>query len=140
MAKQELTPIVQVWNRACDSLSQEPLRLGDHALKDMLRAHGLICNGGVFHAFDVLTREQIEAAKSGYRFYGFHEIVDLLSRAKELLDEDAELGEYEERLDRKYSGYIGDSELYEHFKQHFAAKPSDFAPLTPGGSWPGKCE
>ena len=112
MAKYELTPMDQVWNRACDSFSEAPLEAGDRALRDLLRAHGLICNGGVFHVFDMLTAAQIEAAKSGYRFFGLDQVAELLSRARRLLDEKNDLGDYETTMDAEYAKYIPeDSEL-----------------------------
>lgn len=126
----ELTPRDRVWNRACDSFSEEPLQVGDRALRDLLRAHGMICNGGVFNVFDTLTSQQIEDAKSGYRFFGLDKVVVLLSRAKELLNKEDEIGEIEATMDAEYAEIADDPILVARFRQHFAAKPSDFAPLT----------
>ena len=132
MAKHELTPPDLVWNRACESFSEEPLRTGDLALRDLIRAHGLICNGGVFHAFDCLTAPQLEAAMSGYRFFGLDQAAKLLLQARKLPDETDEVGDYEAAMDAEYAKYIpDDSELGDRFRRHFAAKPSDFAPLAP---------
>jgi hypothetical protein len=137
MGKYELSPMDHVWNRACDSFSKASLEAGDRALRDLLRAHGLICNGGVFHVFDVLTAPQIEAAKSGYRFFGLDQVAELLSRARELLDKKDDVGECEQAWDAEYAGFADDPILVERFKRHFNAHPSDFAPLEPDG---GKCE
>lgn len=134
MARYELTPMDPVWNRACDSFSEAPLQAGDRALRDLLRAHGPICNSGVFHVFDVLTPPQIEAAESGYGFFGLDEVAKLLSRAKRLLDESAGIGEREAALDVEYAALADDRTLVERFRRHFVAKPSDFAPLTPDDS------
>ena len=134
MAKYKLTELDKIWNRACDSFSTEPLETGDRALRDLLRAHNLICNGGVFQAFAVLNEQEIQAAKGGYRFFGLPEVADLLARAKELLDKKVDLEEYEDPFDREYARYVPEeSDLQERFKKHHASKPSDFAPLTPDG-------
>jgi hypothetical protein len=134
MAEREMTPMDHVWNRACGSSSEAPLQAGDRALRDLLRAHGLICNGGVFHVFDCLTAPQIDAAKSGYRFFGLEEAVDLLSRAKDLLDKGDKIGECEAAVDAEYAAVADDSNLVDRFKRHLAANPSDFAPLAPDES------
>lgn len=132
MADYKLTNLDLIWNRACDSFSTATLGAGDRALRDLLRAHGPICNGGVFHVFDVLSEPQIEAAKSGYRFFDILEVAELLTRAKGLLETEDEIEEYETTIDREYWRCVhDDSHLVERFKRHYAAKPSDFAPLTP---------
>jgi hypothetical protein len=137
MGKHKLGPMDHVWNRACDFFSEAPLKAGDHALRDLLRAHGMICNGGVFNVFDTLTAEQIEAAKSGYRFFGLDQVTELLSRARKLLDKGDDVGECEQDWDAEYAGFADDPILLERFKRHFNAHPSDFAPLEPDG---GNCE
>ncbi|MCY2925138.1 MAG: hypothetical protein NT031_06805 [Planctomycetota bacterium] len=98
----------------------------------MLRAHGMICNGGVFHVFDTLTEAQIETAKAGYCFFGLGPVARLISRANLLLTGTAEeLGDLEAALYAEYASYIpDDSELTSRFERHYAAKPADFAPLV----------
>ena len=69
-----------VWNRAAlDSGGSNP-RDGDQALAALLLAHGLVMNGGVRHACSSLGPEELHAAVSGYRFFGFEEIATLLKR------------------------------------------------------------
>jgi hypothetical protein len=132
MAEYELTQLDRVWNRACDTFPREPLEAGDRALRDLLRAHGAICNGGVFFVFDALSPVQIQAAKAGYRFFELPEVADLLGRARDFLDKGVNIGENESTFDFEYARYVpGDSDLVNRFKKHFAAKPTDFAPLTP---------
>ena len=103
------------------------------ALRNLLRAHGMICNGGVFHAFETLGEDELEAAKRGYDFFGLSAVVELLNRAEKLIDDEGNLGENEARLDREYEDLASDAELVRRFRRHYAAKPSDFAPPATDG-------
>lgn len=118
-----------IWNRAC---GVDPLRTlpGDRALADLLRAHNLAMNGGVLHAVEVLTREEVCDAQSGYRFFGLDEIASLLSRARTIYDANEDLGLHEAQLNREYAEIVPDDTfLQERFKEHLRANPSDYAPL-----------
>jgi hypothetical protein len=119
----------------------------------MLLAHGLVMNGGVLDAVEIMNESQLAAAMSGYRFFGFDQVAALLLRTKEilvagtadptelgrsaidavevvLLEEDGHLSELEPQLDLEYQGYIpDDSALFERFERHLAANPGDFACL-----------
>lgn len=115
-----------IWNRAC---GESPLRVlvGDRALADLLQAHGLAMNGGVFHAIDCLTATELSDAKAGYRFFGLDSVAEMLSRAKEILKADDDLDSYESQLDREYMDIIpDDSFLVELFEKHLKTNPLDF--------------
>jgi hypothetical protein len=75
-----------IWNRALTDYRGPSPAAGDDALAAMLHAHGLVMNGGVLHAVEVMSEAQLAAAKSGYRFLGLDPVADLLARAKRLLD------------------------------------------------------
>jgi hypothetical protein len=125
----ELTEADMIWNRAC---GDDPLRFlpGDRALADLLRAHGLAMNGGVLHAVECLSAEQLTDAEAGYRFYGLAEVAYLLSRARNLFEAGDDLEEHELQLDRQFAALIpSDSSLVECFEKRLQAKPADFAPL-----------
>src|SRR5436305_844595 len=95
------THAVMIWNRACGS---DPLRSlpGDRALADLLRAHGLAMNGGVLHAVECLSPDELSYARSGYIFYGLQAAASLLSRAKAILERADDLGGNERLLDGQY--------------------------------------
>src|SRR6266852_5959110 len=97
-----LAQATMIWNRACreDSLRLLP---GDRALADLIRAHGLVMNGGVLHAVECLTDNERSDAESGYRFYGFDAAASLLSRARTILEEDDNLEFHERQLDGHYA-------------------------------------
>jgi hypothetical protein len=125
----ELTQANMIWNRACseDSLRSLP---GDRALADLLRAHGLVMNGGVLHAVESLTASELSDAESGCRFYELDAIASLLSRARKILDTGDDLGDHEQRLDAEYVKIIpSDSSLVDRFEKRLKSNASDFAPL-----------
>lgn len=141
----ELSHPSLVWNRACyGRLRELP---GDRALADMIAAHGLVMNGGVFYAVDCMAAEELEAAKAGYRFYGYEAVAELLTEAaavwatREDLDEDEDLGDDDQEgiFNRGYSALIpDDGSLAERFERHFELTPGEYAPLRPGDEhyWP----
>jgi hypothetical protein len=127
----KLTQADMIWNRACgkDRLRSRP---GDRALADLIRAHGLAMNGGVFHAVECLTARQLSNAAAGYRFYGLHAAASLLLRAKRMLEKFKEFEFHEQQLDAQYAKIIpGDSSLVRRFEKHLKANPSDYASLRP---------
>jgi hypothetical protein len=127
----ELIVADMIWNRAC---GEDPLRAlpGDRALADLLRAHGLVMNGGVLHAVECLTADELANAEVGYRFYGLDGVASLLSRAHGLFEAADDLGSHEQQLDGEYAQMIpSDSSLVERFEKRLKSSPSDFAPLRP---------
>jgi len=124
-----LTEANMIWNRAC---GEDPLRAlpGDRALVDLLCAHGLAMNGGVLHAVECMTAEELSGAEAGYRFFGFDGIASLLSRARQIFEAEDELESHEQQLDGEYARVIpSDSSLVDRFEKRLRSSPSDFAPL-----------
>jgi hypothetical protein len=125
----ELTDADLIWNRACSENRTRSLP-GDRALADLLRAHGLIMNGGVLHAVECLTLEQLADAESGYRFYGFDAAAMLLIRARRILATDDNLDSHERQLDLQYAELIpDDTTLVNRFEEHLQMNPKDYAPV-----------
>ncbi|HPF39016.1 MAG TPA: hypothetical protein P5081_17065 [Phycisphaerae bacterium] len=124
-----LTEADLIWNRACgdDKLRDLP---GDRALADLLIAHGLAMNGGVLHAVECMTAEQLSDADSGYRYFGLDGIASLLTRAQRILELGEDLEAREDQLDAEYVELIPtDTELGQRFEARFKTHRSDFAPL-----------
>jgi len=127
----ELTEADMIWNRAC---GEDPLRAlpGDRALSDLLYAHGLATNGGVLHAVERMTADELAEVEAGYRFFGLHDIASLLSRTRRIFEAGDDLRNHEQRLDSEYARMIpSDSSLIERFERRLKSSPSDFAPLRP---------
>ena len=125
----EVTESDMIWNRACgaDSLRALP---GDRGLADLLYAHGLVMNGGVLHAVECLTVEELADAEAGYRLIELEGIASLLSGAKRIFEVGDDLANHERQLDEEYTRIIpSDSALVERFEQRVKSNPSDFAPL-----------
>jgi len=124
-----LSPPVQVWNRACSGGGTAP-RVADRALADLICADALIANGGVFHAVECLSDEELSAALRGYRLFGLDAAADLLVRARELVASDADLGTLEAPIDSEYAALAeGESGVEARFRHWYATRPQDFAPL-----------
>lgn len=125
----QLTESDMIWNRAC---GEDPLRTlpGDRALADLLRAHGLVMNGGVLHAVECLAVSELTDAQCGYRYFGLETVAALLSRAKTILEADDDSELIEQELDQTYLNMIPDDDLLvERFEQHWQRSPSEYAPL-----------
>ena len=75
-----MTEAQQVWNRACLDAATSNL-LGDVALAALIRFHGIVMNGGVLHAMEVLSPAEIAAAEAGFRFFDFAELPDLIQES-----------------------------------------------------------
>jgi hypothetical protein len=119
-----------IWNRACTANGcVEPWK-GDRALAAMLSAHGLVMNGGVFHALELLNYTELHDARDGYRYFGFEKVAALLARARDLSDGGVDLENFEQQLDLDYASLIpSDSALTEKFELVLSRNPSEFAPL-----------
>jgi len=147
----EASPIVEDWDRAATDFFGPNPGAGDRAATAMYSAHGLIMNGGVLNFVEITSDVQLEAAKAGYRFFGFDGIVDLLSRAKSLVDRapvppqnetrskselspDAQSvhesgsGQFETQFDSDYAIYVPDDcALQERYEQVRRVRPGEFA-------------
>ena len=124
-----LTEADQVWNRAALQEDRSSFRAGDRALSDMLRAHGLAMNGGVYHAVEVLSPDEFEAALAGYRYFDIEALASLLERARSQ-DDDQVTDSDEAIADADYSRVIPDDDsLAACFEVIFASRRSEFAPV-----------
>jgi hypothetical protein len=123
----DLSPEDAIWNRACNGHSSSAYR-GDHALASLLHAHGLAMNGGVLHAVECLTPEELTNAKAGFLFYGIESASSTLALAETILNtgEDPEI--HESELDQNYSDAIPNDEfLVSIFRNHLKSNPSEYA-------------
>jgi hypothetical protein len=110
----------KIWNRAClDDGRYEPMA-GDKALTALLYAHGLIMNGGVDHAMEIMSDSEAIVAIAGFRFFGLEAVAILLETGKG----------NESDKDREYLEIANDSALGSAFEAYFKKSPQDFAPTT----------
>lgn len=89
-------------------------------------------NGGVLHAVECMTAEELSDADAGYRYFGLGDVASLLARASGIFETADDLGCQEQQLDGEYAKLIpSDSSLVERFDEQLKSRPSDFAPLRP---------
>lgn len=125
----QLTHSDLIWNRACGEHALRELP-GDRALADLLRAHGLAMNGGVLHAVECLTEDELSAAEAGYRYFDYDEIASLLRGAKVSTLTESDIGGLEHRFDSEYLKLIPcDDSIEARFQSDLMANPSAYAPL-----------
>jgi hypothetical protein len=87
-------------------------------------------NGGVLHAVECMTSEELSDAQAGYRFYGLDDVASLLFRARGIFEVADDLGSHEQQFDGEYAQFIpSDCSLVEWFELRLKSTPSHFAPL-----------
>ena len=107
----------EIWNRACTGNSGTGALAGDVALTGMLLGHGCIRNGGVDHFQDLPEQDQ-QASISGFRFFSFDSIADLVLSAPELSNSELE--------DAQNAFLKFDSEIIGSVKSYIEANPHQF--------------
>ena len=82
----------EIWNRACtENGGSEPLE-GDVALTNVLLGHGYIMNGGLEH-FEVLSEEEQQDSISGFRFFSFNDVADLILKTPRVSGADLDVAQ-----------------------------------------------
>jgi hypothetical protein len=95
----------------------------------MILAHGLVMNGGVEHAIESLTSEQLAAAKEAYRYFGLADVDAFFDVASSGLPDGEEPDAWDGALNARYNALIpDDSLLVERFEAVLCRNPSAFAP------------
>ena len=117
-----------VWNRACYGGGEVP-RLGDKHLSALLHFHGAAMNGGVMHAIEYCSPQELMVAKAGYVYLGAAEVIPLLARAEAVLQNKEDSGSFEREVDSEYGNLAKDSRLSALFQAKYEQEPGDFAPV-----------
>jgi hypothetical protein len=107
----------EIWNRACtENGGPQPLE-GDVALTNMLLGHGYIMNGGREH-FGDLSEEEQRTSISGFRYFSFNDVADLILKAPKLSG-----GE----LDAEQNSFVEfDSQMLGKVRSNIVAHPHQF--------------
>ncbi|MES2325103.1 MAG: hypothetical protein V4633_22845 [Pseudomonadota bacterium] len=127
---QQPTLTNKIWNRAC--MGENPGSApGDSALEAMISFHGVAMNGGVLHATECFTSEELEKAKASYQYFDIVRIPELICAAQALLQGGEDLDAHEEAFDQKYSEEIPDDvTLSKAFEAHYKRSPDSYAPIA----------
>jgi hypothetical protein len=119
----------QIWNRAAQGGGDSP-GCGDRALASLLLLHGLSMNGGVHHAIECLSPDEVANAIEGFAYFGFDDMTVWLNAAssdpvlKEWTDETEIAALY------RYAELIPDDDcLVTRFEAVYQERTSEFAPL-----------
>jgi hypothetical protein len=117
----DLSIVDQIWNRAALESGGENARDGDRALADLFRFDGMAMNGGLGHAYDVLSDDELAAAMRGFRFFGLNELASFIEEAAHLSEDE------QEAMSWKYYKY--DRKIADSFEVYYRSNPEAFAPL-----------
>ncbi len=103
---------------------------GDRALASLLLLHGLAMNGGIHHAIECLSPEDLAAAIDGFSYFGFDEMSLWLGNAERdpLLRVWADDTEGP-AIDRYAELIPDDAFLATRFEGLYRERPSEFAPI-----------
>jgi len=118
-----------IWNRACGNGPAAP-GAGDTALMAVLTFHGLAMNGGVLYALQCLTAGELDAARAGYRYFGFANAAGVIGAGQAALAQGLDADSLEETLADAYAAILDDGVLMQAFEARLATRPADFAPVT----------
>lgn len=126
----DLTMADRVWNRACQGGGISP-RAGDSALSALLLFHGTAMNGGVLHAVECLSPNDLAAAQSGYNYFGISGIAARIGFAQAKIPCGQDLDDLESGLDQDYSTVVVDDEtLVKAFSAHLNSNAAEYSPLV----------
>ena len=126
----ELTVADEVWNRACEGGGVSP-RAGDRALAALLLFHGPAMNGGVLHAVECLSPDQLTAVLAGYIHFGFESVAALIGEAKKAIQLEQNLDTLEAVFDKQYWAQMpDDGVLVKGFESQLRENPQEFSPLV----------
>ena len=126
----EITDADELWNRACEGGGDSP-RAGDRALAALLLFHSPAMNGGVLHAVECLSPDQLVAALDGYRHFGFESVAVLIGEAEKAIQLEQDLDTLEAVFDKQYWAQIpDDGVLVKGFERHLRENPQEYSPLV----------
>jgi len=124
----------RIWNRATQGGGDQP-RAGDAALSAALAFHGLAMNGGVLHAYEVLSAEELGRAREGFAWLELSDVAQFLEDTAQSIaatnwdDEDA-VDALEASADDRYELVLpNDQALEDAFRRQFAMRRQAFNPI-----------
>ena len=116
----------QIWNRAALEAGGSSPAEGDIALANLLMAHGLVMNGGVEHAIECMSRDELADSIAGFKYFGF------LAAANALSQPPSNMEDSEELLNSTYWQAVpDDSALVLAFHVKLLATPDAFSAIVP---------
>lgn len=124
----------EIWNRATVGGGDAP-REGDVALAASLAFHGLVMSGGVLHAYEVLSAEELERAREGFMWLALPEVAQFMEDAARSIaeidwDDDAAGDALEASTTDSYDRVLpSDQALEDAFRRQLDQRPEAFSPV-----------
>ncbi|WP_152364951.1 DMP19 family protein [Microlunatus speluncae] len=118
-----------VWNRAAGEPGPDS-RSGDRALAAVITFDGLVNNGGLAHACDVLSSDELAAAEQGYRYLRLPDVADIVMDARSLSTDHPADDEVFQLLERRLDELITNDTIDNQFRGLLYERPYDFAPVS----------
>lgn len=128
-----------VWNNATGSKPASQLP-GDVALHAVISVHGLIQSGGVLHAIESLSADELERGKRSYVWLGLADLAEHLAESNESVsaDElsDGDIDALEEESNARYNAAVPDDGVLESaFRERMIESPGAFADPNRRRGW-----
>lgn len=100
----------------------------------MVLAHSLVMNGGVLHAVESLTADELAAAIDGYEYFGLRRpaavLREISARAGNRSFDLGAVEKLESEADERYAAVVsGDAALVTAFEARYVDEPSAFDPV-----------
>ena len=114
---------LEIWNRAAIELGGPNPGIGDRALAAVLLAHGAVMNGGVAHAIELLSKEELAAAISGFNYFALPAAAQALSVPFPSQDETLNAADQD-----YWRAVPNDDTLLHAFRLNLLSTPEAYAP------------
>lgn len=120
-----------MWNRATMERGGWQPREGDVALAAVLSIHNLAMSGGLLDAVERHSKEEIDQAVAGFRYFGHDDAAAVVvSIAQQVAGVDIDAEQLEAEANDRYAVAVPDDEtLAARFEQVFRERRDAFAPL-----------
>lgn len=120
----------RIWNRAAGEAGGESPGPGDRALASLLLVHGLVMNGGVHHALEIVDADELAAAADGFAYFGLFELASFFRGAPNDPILSSWTDHSELAANRRYEEWVpDDAHLVARFRDILRDRIEDFAPL-----------
>ena len=118
---------IEIWNRAATESGGTNPAPGDCALAAILLAHGAVMNGGVAHAHEVLSPEELAAAISGFNYFAIPAAAHVLALPSPDTENASEMADH-----AYWRAVPSDAALTHAFRIKLLSHPEAFAPTVGG--------
>lgn len=116
---------IEIWNRAATESGGTNPAPGDCALTAILLAHGAVMSGGVAHAHEVLSPEELTEAISGFNYFAVPAAAHVLALPSPDTDKPSEMADH-----AYWPAVPSNATLPDAFRIKLLSHPEVFAPTA----------